>query len=177
MKTFAGYIADMLNTGVRGTSGSAAAINANAEMYDVILNPFNVEDAKAVAITDVPEDDPNAAAIAALHDAGAMTAPEGAFRPEDPATLGDLAYAFYVLGMGSNPSDADEAYQLFAEHGLLQGGGNVADELTWDALNAQTKLFLKNGYGFDLTETFSGEGHVATRGELARILYYIFLEE
>ena len=177
MKTFAGYIADMLNTGVRGTSGSAAAINANAEMYDVILNPFNVEDAKAVAITDVPEDDPNAAAIAALHDAGAMTAPEGAFRPEDPATLGDLAYAFYVLGMGSNPSDADEAYQLFAEYGLLQGGGNVADELTWDALNAQTKLFLKNGYGFDLTETFSGEGDVATRGELARILYYIFLEE
>ena len=174
MKKLAGYVADMLNTGVRGTAGSADAINANADMYDVILDPFNVEDA---GITDVPEDHPNAAAIAAIMDAGAMTADGGAFRPGDPAALGDLAYAFYVLALGSVPPDADSAYQTFIQYGFLQDGGNVSDELTWDILNDQTKYFLNTGFGFDLTETFSGEGDVATRGELAGILYHIFLEK
>ena len=79
--------------------------------------------------------------------------------------------------MGSNPTDAAEAYQTFVEYGLLQGGGNAEDELTWDALNAQTKLFLKAGYNYDLEETFSGAGSTVTRYELAGILHYIFLEE
>ena len=177
LKQFAVYLADMMNTGIRGTAGNAGAVNANADLYDAVLNPFNVEAVEAAAITDVPEDDPNAAAITALYDAGAMTADEGIFRPGDPATLGDLAWAFYVLGMGSNPPDADMAYQTFVQYGLMQDSGNAADELTWDALNAQTKLFLKVGYEYNLEETFSGTGDVATRSELAGILYYIFLEE
>ena len=177
LATFAAYLADLLNTGVRGTAGGAKAISANADLYETILNPFHVEAVEIVPASDIPEDDPNAVAITALLDAGAMISDGGAFRPGDPATLGDLAWAFYVLGMGSNPPDAATAYKTFADYGLMADGGNVEEELTWDALNAQLKNFLKVGYEYDLTETFSGDGAAPTRSDLAGILWYIFLEE
>ena len=177
VKAHAAYFAALAEKGARGTAGSAKGIQDNADLYDAVLNPFGVEAVEAAPITDVAEDDPKAAAIQAVCDAGAMAAPEGLFRPGASATLGDLAWGFYVFGMGSNPTDAAEAYETFVGYGLLQGGGNAEDELTWDALNAQTKLFLKAGYNYDLEETFSGAGSTVTRYELAGILHHIFLEE
>lgn len=44
IKDFAGVIEALVNLERRCTVGSAAAINANAELYDVILNPFAAKD-------------------------------------------------------------------------------------------------------------------------------------
>ncbi len=163
--------------GSRGTAGSFNTITANASNYDAVLNPLGMAAAEEVAIADIPEDYPYAVDIAAVLDAGAMTADGSAFRPDDPATVGDLAYAFYALGMQEKPESGAAAYELFAAYGLMLPGANVDDELTYDVLNPQLQCFLLNGYGFQFDEVMSGEGDTVTRGELAHILYYIWLEE
>ena len=169
--------ARLAETGTRSTAAGASTIQANADLYDVVLNPLGVVPAEKAAITDVPEDHPKAAAIAAVLDAGAMTAEGGAFRPDEPATVADMAYAFYVLGMGDKPADGASAYELFAQYGLLAGTADPAAELDFATFDAELKQFLKSGYGFDFTETVSGEGDIATRAELAGVLYYVWLEE
>ena len=181
LKEFAARLAAMMNLNIRGTAGGAAAVTANAELYDTVLNPFHVEAQEVLPIADVPEDHPNAEAIAEIVDAGAMTAAEGAFRPDDPAQVGDLAYAFYVLGMGAMPEDGAAAYETFVSYGLMLDGADAADELSFDALNAQLQLFLKVGYDLDFSELFSepfsGAGDMVLRGELAQVLYDIWIAE
>ena len=174
---FADVYAKMVELGCRGTAGSASTLEANAGLYDTILNPLGVAAQEAAAITDVPEDHEHAEAIAAVLDAEAMTAEGGAFRPDEPATLADMAYAFYVLGMGDKPADGAEAYDTFVSYGLMIDGADPAAELDFATLNAQLQHFLLNGYNFPFDETMEGAGDIATRGELAGVLYYIFLEE
>ncbi|MBQ6173767.1 MAG: insulinase family protein [Clostridia bacterium] len=180
VESIAGYsdvYAKLAETGVRSTAAGASTIQANAEMYDAVLNPLGVVIGEEEAVADVPEDHPHAAAIAAVLDAGAMSAEGGAFRPDEPATVADMAYAFYVLGMGDKPADGASAYETFTQYGLLLGSADPAAELDYVTLNAELKQFLKGGYGFDFTETLSGDGDIATRGELAGILYSVWMEE
>ena len=174
---FAEVYAKLAENGNRGTAGSASTIEANADLYDVVLNPLSVVAQEAVAIADIPEDHQYAEAIAAVLDVEAMTAEDGLFRPDDPATVADMAYAFYVLGFGDKPGDGAEAYDTFVSYGLLLDGADPAAELDFDTLNTQLQFFLLNGYGFAFDETMEGAGDVATRGELAGVLYYIWLEE
>ncbi len=174
---FADVYAKMVELGCRGTAGSASTLEANAGLYETILNPLGVVVEEAPAITDIPEDHKYAEAIAAVLDAEAMTAEGGAFRPDEPATVADMAYAFYVLGMGDKPADGAEAYNTFVGYGLLLDGADPAAELDYETLNTQLKYFLQNGYDFALDETMEGAGDIATRGELAGVLYYIWMEE
>ena len=174
---FAEVYAKLAEVGNRGTAGSASTIEANADLYDVVLNPLGVVAQETVAITDIPEDHEYAEAIAAVLDIEAMTAEDGLFRPDDPATVADMAYAFYVLGFGEKPGDGAEAYDTFVNYGLLIDGADPAAELDFNTLNTQLQHFLLNGYGFAFDETMEGAGDVATRGELAGVLYYIWLEE
>ena len=167
--------ANLAENGVRSTAAGASTIMANAELYDVILNPLGVTEAGDV--TDVPADHPQAEAIAAILEAGAMRADGSAFRPDEPATVGDMAYAFYVLAMGDYPESGESAYTLFASYGLLSAGLNAEDELSYEVFNSEINAFILNGYGFELGETFDGESDTVTRGELAGVLNYIWLEE
>ena len=174
--SFADVYARMMEHGCRGTAGGASTLEANAALYDVILNPLDVAGQEETAITDIPEEHEYAEAIAALLDADAMTAEGGLFRPDDPATVADMAYAFHVLGTGSKTADGAEAYNTLVGYDLLIEGADPTAELDWETLNAQLQYFLLKGYNFPFDETMEGGGDIATRGELAGVLYYIFLE-
>ena len=163
MKTFAGYIADLLNTGVRGTAGGAAAINANAEMYDAILNPFNVKDMSEAAYDDLAEDNERYAYIKAAMDEGFM-APlsDTHFGTDDNATVGDLLGAIYLM-IGGPTRDPEACKELLAANNLMDADTDLNEPLTE---GYTCELFTALGAAVS-TDT---PDQVMTRADLAEFL-------
>ena len=130
MKAFAGEIALLLNTGIRGTAGSAAAVNANADIYETVLNPFNAKDLSSAEMDDLAEDNAHYQAITACMEAG-MMAPvsETHFGTEDGATAGDFLGGFYLL-VGGPSRDPEACRQLLADNGLMDASLDLATPLT-----------------------------------------------
>ena len=159
--------------GIRSTAGNAEVLEQNSDLYDVILNPFNI--LPPGVFRDVPEDHPFAKDITEVVKAGIMTAEGDAFRPDEPVSLGDMAYGLCVLGIGVAPTDGAEAYATLVQFGLMLEGGDPETSLTYADLNAQIKKFMSAGYGIDLDETFSGNADTVTRAELAQIFNYIWI--
>ncbi len=122
-------------SGIRSTAGSAAMINENADRYDVILNPFNAQDASQVTLTDVPEDAPWYADVRYAFENGLMLpVSEDAFGPENTATISDLYMGLYVLIGGGQ--DAEEAYAALTGYGLVPADYAPDTELTY-AMNEE----------------------------------------
>ena len=120
-ETFKGYAAlyeKLIANGAVGTSGSAAAIGQNAEMFENILNPFGVKDASEVGFSDLPEEYEYYDAVRACYE-GALVFPtsENEFGVNEPATLGDFATAVYIyLGGDNSPADA---IAYLAQYGIV----------------------------------------------------------
>ena len=164
LKTFAAYVADMMNTNIRGTAGSASSVSANAELYDTVLNPFNVEAPDLSAgFEDLPEDHEYYAVImAAITDGFMVPASETAFGVEEEATVGDFLGAVYIL-VGGPSADAQACLALLAQYELADASMDLNTPLT-------------EGYACDLLTALGAEGvstedpdHVMTRGELANL--------
>ncbi len=156
---------------MHSTAGSAAAINANADLYESILNPFNAQDASQVEFTDAAEGSEYYEAVRFAFGNGLM-APKAddAFGVDDPATAGDFYGAIYVL-IGGTPNAVDEAMATLAQYGLVPEGVEAATELT----NADTaKIFgaVTTALGAPFTpEVEAGtEEQPATRGQMALLL-------
>ena len=64
VKSYTQMYEELYNKGLKSTSGGAAVINENAELYEVILNPFAIKEMPQAELTDVAEDDWFAEAIA-----------------------------------------------------------------------------------------------------------------
>ncbi|MBR3017339.1 MAG: insulinase family protein [Clostridia bacterium] len=157
--------------GVRSTAGSAAAINANADLYDVILNPFNAKDTSQVQFTDAAEGSEYYEAVRFAFENGLM-APKAddAFGTDDPATAGDFFGAIYVMiGGGSNA--ADEAIAALAEYGLVPDGVEAGTELT-AAANADIFGAVTAALGAPWTPKVEAgtEELPLTRGQMAQLL-------
>ena len=155
--------------GVRSTAGGAAVINANADLYDAILNPFNAQDSSQVTLTDVPEEHAHYAAIRYVFENGYM-APltDDTFGAEDPAAVGDLAAALYVM-VGGGPNVPDEAFAFLAEYGLMPEGSTVNTPLTNAMCDKIVVDFVMLAAGIELPVEENPETAdlVMTRGELA----------
>ncbi len=121
VKAAADMYQKLCENGVRTTSGSAAAINANADLYDVILNPFNVQDTSKITLSDVPEDHPYYAAVRFVFESGLMSADGDAFNPDGDATAADLYAALYAL-IGGPAGAAEEGMEYLAQYGLVPDG-------------------------------------------------------
>ena len=163
LKTFAAYIADMMNTGIRGTAGSASAITANADMYETVLNPFNAEALDLSAgFEDLPEDhEYYAVAMAAITDGLMAPLSETAFGVDKEATVSDYLAAVYVL-VGGPSGDPQGCLDLLAQYGLADPAMDLSAPLT-------------EGYACDLLAALGAEistddpDHLMTRGELANL--------
>jgi len=118
--------------GVHITAGSAAAINAEAERFALILNPFGAVDAGEVTLSDVTEDDWYYEAVRTCYESMVMTpVADDRFGVEEPATLGDLAAVlYYAVGGGL---DADAGIAFLSENGLIPAG-NADDTMTREEL-------------------------------------------
>ena len=152
--------------GMRMTAGGAAAINANADLFDAIMNPFGAVDATQVAFDDVTEEHPLYEAVRFAFEEGLMDpAEEAAFGVDLPATNGDLLTAVYVLAGGGK--DPQEALEVLADYGLVAPDidleAPIAPEDAWAMLSALVDEAVE-----PMTET--AQPDAVTRGELAEML-------
>ncbi|MBR7188984.1 MAG: insulinase family protein [Clostridia bacterium] len=169
MKGYADMYARLMEEGYRATAGGAAAINANADLYDVILNPFGAVDKSQTELSDVPQGSEHFEAVRYVYDNGFMAALEdGSFGLEAPATVGDLAGALYALAGGS--SDPAEAVPALTEYGILWNGAEADEALTVEGCGSVLEAFA---YAVGLEgspEVDLGEDPL-TRAALAETLY------
>ena len=164
LKTFAAYIADMMNTGIRGTAGGAAAVTASRDLYDAVMNPFNVEARDLSAgFEDLPEDHEHYAVVmAAVADGFLAPRGENTFGVDEEATVGDYLGALYIL-IGGTSADAQACLDTLVSYGLADASADLNAPLT-------------EGYAGSLLTALGAEfstdnpEHVMTRGELANLL-------
>ncbi len=169
LNSYADAYAKLMETGYRFTSGGAAAINANAEMYDVIFNPFGAVDSSQVIFADVPEDHPHYAAVRFVYENQLMRpAEEETFGADQESVLGDLCGALYGM-LGGDASASEEAVSFFAENGLIPEGCSVSDVLTGESVENVLSVFCQ-AVGLPYEADSAASESAITRGELAEIL-------
>ena len=129
----------ILEAGRMSTSGTAAKINANEDLYEEILNPFGAASGEETNLefTDVPEDHEFYEAVQTVVGMGFMEPlEEDVFGVDEPATVGEFAYVM-MAGM----SDAETALGMFQQMGFLSGL-KAEDELTKEATLETLKAML-----------------------------------
>ncbi len=156
-------------TGYKATAAGAGAVQANADLYENVLNPFGAVDAGSVTLADVPEDREDFAAIRFAYENGLLAADaEGRFRPDDPASAGDLYAALYVLAGGA-PGAVEEAMSVLPQYGLAPEA-SADTPLTFGLRDQVMAMF---GAGIQMELAAIGEGRadeVMTRAQLAQDL-------
>lgn len=162
----AGLYASLLENGAWMTAGAASAINANADRFDAILNPFGAVDATQIAFADAPEGSAHYEAVRFAFENNLMAARgEDAFGVDDPATNGDVLASMYALIGGG--LDAEEALATFAGYGLAPADTDLDVPAepgdVWALLTALVGDTVQ-----PLTET--ADPAALTRGELAEAL-------
>ncbi len=111
------------------TAGGAAAIKANASMFEATLNPFGAVDPTSVAFEDCAEDYPLYAEVRNAFEKGLMApAGETTFGVDAPASLGDFAAACYVMLGGT--LTPDEAIAYLGQFGVVPADGASNQPLT-----------------------------------------------
>ena len=169
IKAAADMYQKLCENGIRSTAGSASAINANAELYDVILNPFNAQDPSKIELTDLPEEHPHYAAVRFVFENGLMAPKsEDTFGVDSEATVGDLCAPLYML-IGGGPNAPEEAHAFLASYELVPADSTVDTPLT-NALSDKIIIdFVAAAFGAQLESDVTEETAdvVMTRGELA----------
>ena len=145
------------------TVGGAGVVNANAERYDVILNPFGVQDMSNASFEDLPEDHPFYTVVkAAIADGFMAPLSDTAFGVDEPATVGDYLGAIFVL-IGGPSGDPEGCLSFLAENGVMSADTDLSTPLT-------------EGFAVELFTMLGGQAdtddpdHIMTRGDLANWL-------
>ena len=168
--TLSDAYAAMMDTGIRLTSGGAAALNTNAELYDVIFNPFGAVDTSRIEFSDASEGSEHYEAVRFVYENHLMMSKEETFfGADDSASLGDLAGALYAL-VGGDAPDPETAAAFLAENGLLPPEITADAELTGSTTRDILSIFSQAvGIPFAAPESLADDV-VLTRAELAEIV-------
>ncbi len=163
IQEYAGIYEKLMENGVLFTAGAASAIEANADLYEVVLNPFNAQDPTQVEFVDATEEHAQYDAVRFAFENGLM-APKGedTFGVDDPATAGDLYTALYVL-VGGDLSPED-AVAFFAGYGLADADTDIDAEIS-DADAVSVMSGLAQLMGLEWADEAAEEP--ITRGDLA----------
>ena len=172
LKSFAEVYAAFLDNGVRFTAGGAGAINANADLYDSILNPFGSVDNSQVEFADVTEDYEHYEAVRFVFEKMLMApATDAAFGVDLDATAGDLADMLFMIGFGAAPSSHEEAISELAAYGIFPE--DMTPDAVLSGVDVEDILSIFSeaiGVPFEAEEA---SAEALTRGELAeRFLSY-----
>ena len=96
-----------------------SAINANADLFLNVTNPFGAKDTSAIVFTDAGEDYPLHAEVRHVFELGLMSPlSDDVFGVDEQATLGELAYALGAL-VFEEPLPAGDALDALASYGVL----------------------------------------------------------
>ena len=162
---------NLVTNGVISTGGGAGVIDANAALYENIINPFGAVDPTSVVFSDCTEEHPCYTQVRFAFENGLMQ-PTGdtTFGTDDPATVGDFAAACYVmLGGGLN---ADEAVAYLAQFGIIPSTEATAaltrEELVKYTVNFGTALGVT--VAPEMLPAFEDAAAPATRAEVAMML-------
>ena len=160
----------LMENGIRFTAGGAAAIHANADLFDAILNPFGAVDPTETEMADVTEENEHYEAVRFAFENGFLPIKEdGFFGVDEKATLGDLAGFLYSFGFGMEASAQDEAVSTLVSYGLLSAESAAQDVLTVaDAEMLLTAFSQAVGVDY-VSDAESGDADL-TRGELAEMI-------
>lgn len=168
VKAAAEFYRKAWENGVRSTAGSIAAISANADLYEVILNPFNTQDSTKVELTDAPEGSEHYEGVRFVFEKGIMSAlTEDTFGVSENATVGDMAAGIYA-SLGGPAGDPQGAVDWLAGFGLLDPATDIHAELTEEMLCYVLADGLGVGISTDTPET------IVTRGDLADLFFQLF---
>ncbi len=130
VKKAAEVFALLAEKGARGTAGPIGTLQANSELYDVILNPFHTEDLSGVSFSDVAEDSEHRDAVYAAFAAGLMQPKEeGLFAPDEPATVGDFLGGLYML-IGGGANDPETCRAALSANGMIPADQDLNADLT-----------------------------------------------
>ena len=134
VKASASVYALLADKGPHGTVGPIGALQENADLYDVIMNPFHTEDLGQVTFSDVEEGREHYDAIYAAYTGGLMIPKEdGVFAPDDAATVGDFLGGLYVL-IGGGARDPEACKETLLGYGLVSSDLDLDGELHEDLL-------------------------------------------
>ena len=166
VKASASVFAMLAENGPRGTVGPIGVLQANAGLYDAVLNPFHTEDLTQAGFEDVTEDHEYYEAVRFVYENGLMSPKaDGIFAPDDPATVGNYLGGLYIL-LGGNSADAEACRDLLAGYGIVSADEDLSAELREDffcsVLNAVA--------GQEIMSTDTPDA-VITRGILAQQLF------
>ena len=173
---YAAVYASMMQNGVYSTSGGAAAIEANAALYEAVINPFNAVDPTSVEFTDCTAEHPWYDYVRFAFENGLMVpAGDAFFGADEQGTLGDFAVACYVLlGGGQDPA---EAVGYLAQYGIVPAM-DPATPITREDLVACTLNFgmaLGVPVTADMLPAFEDLTAPATRAEIAMYLTEFYM--
>lgn len=177
VKASADLFRKIAETGIRSTAGSASAIQAHADLYDVILNPFNAKDSSEIEFADAGEGSEHYAAVRYAFENGLMNPlEETTFGVDAPASVGDVAQALYVL-IGGAPNAPQDAIDFLSGYGIVPADAQVDTVLT----NGLSDIIFVNfgaAVGMELQPDEPSEKTdlPQTRGELAENIYLLFGE-
>ncbi|MBQ8953962.1 MAG: insulinase family protein [Clostridia bacterium] len=167
IKEYAALYEKLVENGKVFTAGAASAIEANGELYEAVLNPFNAQDLTQVAFSDLTEEHEQYEAARFAYENGLM-APlsEDAFGVDEPATTGDVLTALYVLVGGD--LTPDDALAFFAQYGMASADLDLDEVITAsDAADTMASLAALMGMEWSADEAAD---EVMTRGDLAVML-------
>ena len=175
---YADAYAALMANGLRATAGGAGAINANADLYDRIDNPFGSVDASQVTMADLPEGSEHYEAVRFVYENMLMAMlDEENFGVDAEATVGDLAGALYAV-IGGDASMQDDAVETLASYGILAPESTADDALTAAGLE-ETLAYFSEAVGVPYEADTNADETVLSRGELAECVmaYMNALEE
>ncbi len=159
----------LMENGLRATAGGAAMINANADLFDAVLNPFGSVDTSQVTMADVTEGSEHYEAVRFVYENRFMAMlDEESFGVDAEATLGDLAGALYAV-IGGDASMQDDAVDFLASYGLVAPDSTAADVLTAAGLE-ETLVNFSAAIEVPYEPNAGADDSVLTRGELAEAL-------
>ena len=172
---YATAYASMMANGVHSTSGGAGAIQANAALYENIINPFGAVDPTSVEFTDCTVDHPLYDDVRFAFENGLMApAGDAFFGADEQATLGDFAIACYVLLGGGQ--DAAQAVGYLAQYGIVPAMDPATPFTREDLVACMLNFGMALGVPVtaDMFTAFDDLAAPATRAEVAMYLAEIY---
>ncbi len=134
VQAYAPLYRQLSEQGHRSTAGGAAILKENAELFDVVYNPFGVKEADPGALSDVASDAWYKEAVDFVLNGNIMKpVNEGAFEPDKPITAGEASEGFLAL-MGAPSTPAEEAMRILRGGGVLKEDVKAEDILTREQL-------------------------------------------
>ena len=154
---YADMYAKLAENGRRMTAGAASAINANADRFDAVLNPFGAVDKSQIAFDDAAEGSDHYEAVRYAYENGLMLpAGETTFGADEPATEGDLLTAMHVLIGGE--ADPEAALATFVEYGLAGADDDLATPVSAEEVNGLMSALMGDAVSLEGEENLTRAG-------------------